>query len=271
MAIVMLGKTLRTSQTGLNGLPVSKLLAVREAAYKEKWYLALTIDRENYCPVIIMAKRSNSSLESIRQTDPEKIMNFPLRLSEGLTSKTLKQIQERQNLSDTQTQSLGVILKGLWEIFIEKEATLLELDPIGLMPDDTFLPLDAKFTFDDAAGPRQPALFALRDPTNEVAEEVGAEEYGLVYVRMEGNIGNVVNGAGLAMATNDAIGLSGGASANFLDAGGQATRETMIQAFRIILADARVTAILVNIYGGEFLPPGTFLTFCTVSGELRRG
>ncbi|KAJ4328885.1 hypothetical protein N0V84_000673 [Fusarium piperis] len=137
----------------------------------------------------------------------------------------------------------------MFEIFSEKEAINLETNLLCTL-DGQLICSDSGFFFDDAAQKRQPDLFALRDSAQEIQEEVEAEKYGLVYVRMDGNIGNVVNGAGLAMATNDAISLYGGSSANFLDAGGQATKETMLQAFGIIMRDERVKAILVNIYGG---------------------
>lgn len=138
------------------------------------------------------------------------------------------------------------------EVFVKKDATHIELTSLGPTPNGKNLAwADSRCTIDDAAAKRQSELFTLRDISNEVPEEVKAEEHGLVYIRMDGDIGNVVNGAGLAMATNDAISLYGGSSANFLDAGGQATKETMIQAFRIILSDARVKVILVNVYGGE--------------------
>ena len=136
------------------------------------------------------------------------------------------------------------------KLFKDKDATLLEVNPLVKSEGGRFTCIDAKFSFDNAAEKRQKDIFALRESTPSEANEMEAEKYGLVYIRLDGNIGNVVNGAGLAMATNDAIALHGGASANFLDAGGQATKETIIKAFEIILRDERVKCVLVNIYGG---------------------
>jgi succinyl-CoA synthetase beta subunit len=147
--------------------------------------------------------------------------------------------------------NLDDILTKMYEIFREKDATLLEINSLARLENGQFICLDAKLVLDDDAAKRQPDIFRLRDTSQEVEDEIKAERHSLVYIKMDGNIGNIVNGAGLAMATNDAIGLHGGASANFLDAGGQATKETMIQALGIVLGDKRVKAILINIYGGE--------------------
>jgi succinyl-CoA synthetase beta subunit len=246
----MLGHYLRTAQTAKGGPLVKRVYVVEEMTPKEEWYLAITVDRERYCPVLVLSKGAGGSIESIARESPGEVFTFPLHYDSGFTEDILNSIQQRLSISTTALASLQGILKPLWAIFTGKDATLLELNPLALLPSDTFTPLNAKFTFDDAAARRQPELFGMRDAEQEIAEEVEAEKFGLVYIRMDGNIGNVVNGAGLAMATNDAIGLHGGTSANFLDAGGQATKETMIQAFRIILADERVKTILVNIYGG---------------------
>lgn len=247
----VLGNRLKTAQTAHGGPVVKRLYVAEQVKPKEEWYLAITIDRERYCPVLIISKKGGGNIDTIARESPADVFTFPISYSDGITPEVVDAVQQRVELSTTALTSLQDTLKSLWSIFTEKDATLLELNPLALLPSDTFMPLDAKFTFDDAAAKRQPDLFQMRDAEHEIAEEVEAEKFGLVYVRLDGNIGNVVNGAGLAMATNDAVELHGGASANFLDAGGQATKETMIQAFRIILADERVKVILVNIYGGE--------------------
>lgn len=249
----MLGHSLRTSLTAYGGPVVRQLYVVEDISPKEEWYVAITIDRERYCPILILSKKGGIDIETISRQSPEDVITIPLQYDAGINAEVLRSLQEQLAIPGSALGSLEKTLKSLWTIFSEKDATLLELNPLALLSSDRFMPLGAKFTFDDAAARRQPELFAMRDAEHEVAEEVEAETYGLVYVRLDGNIGNVVNGAGLAMATNDAIGLHGGASANFLDAGGQATKETMIQAFRIILADERVKAILVNIYGGMYV------------------
>lgn len=253
MASKMLGQRLITKQTGHSGLPVNKVYVTEAVKYDDEWYLAMTIDRENYSPAVILSKSGGVDIESVTANSPEKLSTFPFGISTGITPELLGRIAQRLGIDPTEMRNLNSTLQGLYRLFIEKDATLLEINPL-VKSANGFQALDAKFTFDDAAEKRQKDLFDLRDSAHEVVEEIEAEKYGLVYVRMEGNIGNVVNGAGLAMATNDAISLYGGTSANFLDAGGQATKETMQQAFRIILNDERIKAILVNIYGGRWDP-----------------
>jgi succinyl-CoA synthetase beta subunit len=229
---------------GGEGHPVEHVYVSESVEPEREWYLAMTVDRENYCPAIILSDKTPGA------ASPESV-TIPFRLTDGITPKLLERVATEMNLPPNATESLKPVLGALYSIFSQKDATLLEINRLALLPNGTLTCLDASFTFDDAAHKRQPELFSLRDTHQEVSEEVQAENYGLVYVRMEGDIGNVVNGAGLAMATNDAIGLYGGKSANFLDGGGQATKETMVKAFGIIVADERVKVILVNIYGGE--------------------
>lgn len=232
-----------------------KELYVSEAVqYEELWYLAMTIDRESYLPTIVVSKSGQGQdIQTIAKENPESIITFNFKLTEGISDELIERISAGLELKGNDSKHLATILRSLHKIFIEKDAMLLEVGSLGRTKDGKLICLDSNFTFDDDASKRQPDLFALRDKGQEVTDEVEAEKYGLVYVRMDGNIGNVVNGAGLAMATNDAVCLHGGQSANFLDAGGQATTETMMQAFGIILRDKRVKSILVNIYGGRKL------------------
>ncbi|KAL2694789.1 hypothetical protein Neosp_001376 [[Neocosmospora] mangrovei] len=239
-------------RTGLHPLDdsipaVSRLYVEDAVQFNKKWHIAMTVDRENYCPVIRLKEYSHQSPAHGEKKDPQYSFGFSLR--NGISDKIITDISKTLQLPETKTETLGNILQGMFRIFSEKEAINLETDILDTA-DGRLICSDSGFFFDDAAQKRQPDLFALRDSAQEIREEFEAEKYGLVYVRMDGNIGNVVNGAGLAMATNDAISLYGGASANFLDAGGQATKETMLQAFGIIMRDERVKAILVNIYGG---------------------
>ncbi|KAF4952240.1 hypothetical protein FSARC_12705 [Fusarium sarcochroum] len=233
-----------------DGLPATNQLYVEEAInFDKKWHVAMTVDRENYCPVIRIQELSVPAEPLRPQETLGSQQKFAFSLSTGISDSLVTDISKSVHLSMDSSESFTQILRGLFKIFSEKEAINLELDLLRTS-DNQLVCADSRFSFDDAAQKRQPDLFALRDSEHEVREEVDAEKHGLVYVRMEGNIGNVVNGAGLAMATNDAISLYGGTSANFLDAGGQATKETMLQAFGIIMRDERVKAILVNIYGG---------------------
>lgn len=248
----MLQSRLITKQTGDRGLVVEQVYVAEILEFEEEWYLAMTIDRENYTPAIIISKKGGVDIETVAKEHPEELFTFHFKISEGITGKLVGQIAKSLNASADESKNLETLLNGMYKIFVDKDATLLEINPLVRTADNNFTCLDAKFTFDNAAEKRQKDLFALRDSQHEIPEEVEAEKYGLVYVRMEGNIGNVVNGAGLAMATNDAIGLYGGASANFLDAGGQATKNTMLKAFAIIMRDERVKTIFVNIYGGMY-------------------
>lgn len=251
IASQMLGHRLKTKQTPGQGLKVNKLYVVETVRYDEEYYLAMTIDRENYTPTIIISKSGGIDIETVAKECPEKLSTFPFTLTKGITPELLEQISTRLCLSADEARNLSQILSRIYRLFVSKDATLLEINPLARFSDGTFICLDAKFTFDNAAQKRQEDLFAQRDAQHEVSDELEASQHGLVYVRMDGIVGNVVNGAGLAMATNDAIAYYGGESANFMDTGGQATKETMLKAFEIITRDDRVKVILVNIYGGE--------------------
>ncbi|KAI3572727.1 succinyl-CoA synthetase-like protein [Fusarium oxysporum f. sp. albedinis] len=221
---------------------VTGLYVADSIDFDEKWYLSMTLDRENYTPVVIVSRSRDSALGGCG--------SYKMGLDEGITSDLLCRISKHVGASPKEEKNLKDILVRLHKLFVTKEATLLEINQLALSSDGTFTCLDANLNFDYAAEERQPELFALRDGKAEVPEEVEAQKHGLVYIKMDGDIGNVVNGAGLAMATNDAIALYEGRSSNFLDAGGQATKQTMQKAFEIILRDERVKVILVNIYGG---------------------
>ncbi|OAA71968.1 succinyl-CoA synthetase beta chain [Akanthomyces lecanii RCEF 1005] len=233
-----------------SGIAARELYISQPASHDEVWYLAMTIDRETYRPTIVISKHGGQDVRTIAKQHPASIHSYNFTLTEGIPESLTQRIASDLGISSiAETSSLGKTLTALHKIFLDKEGMLLEVRSLA-RSDNAFVCLDSSFVFDDDAHKRQTELFALRDKEQEVRDEVEAEKHGLVYVRMDGNIGNVVNGAGLAMATNDAIGLAGGKSANFLDAGGQATTQTMMQAFSIILRDERVRAILVNIYGG---------------------
>lgn len=247
----MLGYNLVTKQTEKDGLPVERLYVTEKVDYIKEFYLSITIDRKNYCPAIITSKAGGTSIEDTAKTDPQAITCVSLDYKTGITEHVVDQIANDLGAADHQIRTdLGDLLRKLYSLFIDRDATLLEINPLVVTDNGRLLCLDAKFNFDSAAKQRQAQLFQLGEKRACDPAEIEAEQSGLVYVRLDGNIGNIVNGAGLAMATNDAISYFGGASANFLDAGGQATKETMVNAFRIILKDERVKVILVNIYGG---------------------
>ncbi|KAJ5322387.1 succinate-CoA ligase [Penicillium brevicompactum] len=246
----MLGHRLHTQQTNQNGLLVNKVYVAEHLAFDSEYYIAITIDRENYAPAVIVSKQGGVDIEDAAHNDSNAILRFPLEYDQGVTDEIAKEISQSLGLTEKPAESLTDMLKKLYNLFTSHDATLLEINPLVRTPNDEFVCLDSKFTFDNAAAPRQPNVSAMQDKEQDSTGEQNAQKHGLVYVRLEGNIGNVVNGAGLAMATNDAISFYGGKSANFLDAGGQATTETMVKAFEIILKDERVEVILVNIYGG---------------------
>lgn len=253
MAGRMLNRRVVSDGTSHQSITVDQILVSEVMAHQELWHLSMTIDRENYCPAIIISEQNgNTNTEgSLFQENSRKSSTFTFGFSQGITRDLVIQISEFLDAAADQVTNLEDILTKMYGIFREKDATLLEIAPLARLENGSFASLDARLVIDDDAAKRQPDIFRLRDTTQEVEDEVKAERHNLVYIKMNGNIGNIVNGAGLAMATNDAIGLHGGASANFLDAGGQATKETMIRAFGIVMADERVKAILINIYGGE--------------------
>ncbi|KAM4065849.1 ATP-grasp domain-containing protein [Hirsutella rhossiliensis] len=250
MASEMLGSLFRRRYSSPQGIRVNELYITESVESEWNWYLAMMIDRENYSPAIVISKKGGRDIDAIARLSPESIFTFNFGLSKGITSDLVSEISARLGTSPRETKNLEHVLQQIFDIFSKRDATMLEINPLACSADGTLTSIGSRFVFDNAAAKRQADLFALRDASQDVAEELEAEKHGLVYVKMDGNIANVVNGAGLAMATNDAIGFQGGASANFLDAGGKATKETMQQAFGIITRDKRVRAILVNIYGG---------------------
>uniref|UniRef100_A0A0D2XL53 ATP-grasp domain-containing protein n=1 Tax=Fusarium oxysporum (strain Fo5176) TaxID=660025 RepID=A0A0D2XL53_FUSOF len=229
----MLGHRLKTKQTSGAGILVEKVLVAEFEECEEEWYLAIALDRERYSPVVLISRSGGVDIEETAKGESSSLRSFHFDYAEGITPDLLKRLRTDVGANSARSRK-----------------TWSYPDP-SLGPLSNFKCLDAKFMIDDASQRRQPELFAQRDIQAEVPEEIEAQTYGLVYIKMDGNIGNVVNGAGLAMATNDAIAYHGGASANFLDAGGQATKNTIQKAFEIILRDTRVKVILVNIYGGK--------------------
>jgi succinyl-CoA synthetase beta subunit len=247
----MLGHRLITKQTSSSGLLVDKLYIVEKLKYRDEMYLAITIDRAKYRPAIIISKEGGVDIEKLAKEHPEKLHKFWFNASTGVTPELVEEIHTKLELPQGEMDNLSEVLKNMAELFVAKDATLLEINPLVRTSEGDFICLDAKFNIDNAAKSRQKELFATEDHAKRSPDELEAEKYGLVYIHLDGDIGNIVNGAGLAMATNDAISVYGGKSANFLDAGGLATKETFQKAFEIILRDPRVKSILVNIYGGK--------------------
>lgn len=243
----MIGHSLTTKQTPPNGLLVEKLYIYKAVDVEHEFYVAVTFDRENSMPLLLISDDGGVNIES----NIDKLHRFWFSLSTGITSEIITDIQARLGFTDTEMTAIAHILRQTVRIFTEKDATLLELNPLVRTPTGDFVCLDAKINFDNSAKFRQQEIFSLEERPPDADDEYEAAKLGLSYVRLDGTIGVVVNGAGLAMATNDLISHYGGTSANFLDIGGGATSQTLLKAFGILNRDSRIRGILINIYGGE--------------------
>jgi succinyl-CoA synthetase beta subunit len=246
----MLGHYLTTQQTPPSGLLVKKLYIYKAVDVEQEFYVSLTFDRERYSPVILISDQGGVNIES----NQDKLHKFWFNLSEGITAETLAGIQKQLSFTDKEMPTIASIIRQLIKLFEERDAILLELNPLVRTPEGSFVCLDAKFDFDNAAQFRQPEIFSKEERMPGFEDEYEAQKHGLVYIRLNGHIGNIVNGAGLAMATNDLINLHGGKCANFLDIGGKATTETLLKAFEILSRDQQVRGIFVNIFGGMCTP-----------------
>jgi succinyl-CoA synthetase beta subunit len=252
LASRMLGHNLITKQTSAEGLPVSNLYVTEKLDIASEYYLAFTVSREHYAPVLLMCNGGGTGIEELAERNPDKVVNIPLEYSQGITDDVVSTVCQKLALGEERHQEVKDLLSKLYRIFRERDATLLEINPlVQNRKTGQLMCADTKLTVDNAAKTRQAEVFNLRDFSQEKSIELEAEKHGLVYIQLEGSIGCLVNGAGLAMATNDAVAHFGGKCANFLDGGGQATKETMIKAFELILSDKNVKTILVNVYGGK--------------------
>jgi succinyl-CoA synthetase beta subunit len=252
MAAAMLGHRLRTKQTSEEGLLVKKLFMTEKVAYEKEFYLSITVDRKSCCPVIVASRCGGTDIEAAAKADPQSIARVSLNYETGVSEVEAAVVARALDLkNNSDVRRLQKLLSDLYSLFKSTDATLLEVNPLVQTSSGELTCLDSKFSFDNASQFRQKSLFALEEKDSPDSEEVEAEKLGFSYVRLDGNIGNIVNGAGLAMATNDAVNYFGGHCANFLDAGGKATKETMADAFRIVLSDPRVKVIFINIYGGK--------------------
>ena len=245
----LLGRRLVTKQTGPEGLPVSAVLLEERLGMQRELYLALTLDRFAAHPVVLASQRGGMDIEEVAANEPGAISREPVDIAEGISAASLGRLAMALGLSGPAAESARQMVPALWKLMERQDASLIEINPLVVLG-ERLLALDAKVTIDDNALFRHPELAALRDESQEHPLELQASRIGISYVGLDGNIGCLVNGAGLAMATNDIIKLAGGAPANFLDVGGGANVEQVTNAFSIILADSKVTAVLVNIFGG---------------------
>ncbi|ORZ31440.1 hypothetical protein BCR44DRAFT_1487808 [Catenaria anguillulae PL171] len=246
----MLGHTLVTKQTGAAGKPCNTVYIAERLYPRREYYFAILMDRKHQGPVLVGSNQGGVNIEEVAEKDPNAIVTLPVDINVGLTRDQALDMAKRMGFpTKAQADAAETFLK-LYNVFIEKDATMVEINPLSEVSTGDVVCMDAKIGFDDNADFRQADVFAKRDVTQEDAREVKAAEAKLNYIGLDGNIGCLVNGAGLAMATMDIIKLHGGDPANFLDVGGSATTQQVTDAFKIISSDPRVTAILVNIFGG---------------------
>ncbi len=246
----LLGSRLVTPQTGPEGLPVSHVLIEEPSEIERELYLSLLVDRGSRRVMIMASQAGGMNIEEVAAETPEKIVTSRIQPAAGLQPWQGRRIGFALGLEGEQLKQFQKVLAGLAELFQREDASLVEINPLIVTGEGDLLALDAKINLDDNALYRHKDLQAMRDPSQEDEREARAAEHGLNYISLDGNIGCMVNGAGLAMATMDLIKLHGGEPANFLDVGGGTTAERVAEAFKIILSDDKVRAVLVNIFGG---------------------
>ena len=246
----MMSKNLITIQTGPEGQPVHCVMVQAKMDIKDELYLSMLVDRETKRLAIMASTEGGVNIEEVAEKTPEKIFSLTIDPIMGLQAYQSRQLGHALGLDKDQRQQLDSMLKSFYRLFMEKDLSLIEINPLIIDEKDNLQALDAKVTIDDNALFRQEALAEWRDPEQEDPVESEAKRFDLSFVRLDGEIGCMVNGAGLAMATMDIIKLHGGDPANFLDVGGGTTAEKVAEAFKLIVADPKIKAILVNIFGG---------------------
>ena len=246
----MLGKRLVTQQTDRLGLPIHSVLVEKQYPIKRELYLSILIERESEQIIFIASLAGGMDIEAVALDTPERIITVKINPSTGLMAYQCRQIANELEIKGLQVKALEKIMKGMYRLFIENDASQIEINPLIETDAGELLALDAKINFDDNAIALHPDILAMKDPSQEDDKENYAQQYGLNYITLEGNIGCMVNGAGLAMATMDLVKLKGGMPANFLDVGGGTNVEKVCEAFKLILSDHSVKAVLVNIFGG---------------------
>ena len=246
----MLGNRMVSYQTGPEGVPVSVLIVAPGVDIAKEYYVAITLDRTNNTSTLIASAEGGMDIEEVAKKSPEKVLKQPLHPLLGLLPFQAMELAYKLGFKDKQAREAAKIITNLAKAFQKTDASLAEINPLVVSKDGQLLALDAKFNFDDNALFRHKDLEAMADESQEKPLDVRAHKASLNYIALDGNIGCLVNGAGLAMATMDIIKLHGAEPANFLDVGGGVTAEGAIEAFKIILADEKVEGILVNIFGG---------------------
>ncbi|QKS71452.1 ADP-forming succinate--CoA ligase subunit beta [Paenalkalicoccus suaedae] len=246
----ILGKTLVTHQTGPEGKEVKRLLIEEGCDIQSEYYIGLVVDRATSRIVMMASEEGGTEIEEVAETNPEKIFKEVVDPVTGLMPYQARRLAFSINIPKELVGQAVKFMLGLYQVFVDKDASIAEINPLVTTGDGKVMALDAKFNFDSNALYRQKAVVAFRDLEEEDEKEIEASKYDLSYISLDGNIGCMVNGAGLAMATMDIIKYYKGDPANFLDVGGGATKEKVTEAFKIILSDANVKGIYVNIFGG---------------------
>ncbi|MCA1059182.1 ADP-forming succinate--CoA ligase subunit beta [Rossellomorea aquimaris] len=246
----LIGKTLVTHQTGPEGKEVKRLLIEEGCDIKKEYYVGLVLDRATSQVVLMASEEGGTEIEEVAEKTPEKIFKEYIDPVVGLTGFQARRIAFNINIPQKLVGKAAKFMMGLYNVYIQKDASIVEINPLVVTGDGDVMALDAKFNFDSNALYRQKDVIELRDLEEEDAKEIEASKYDLSYISLDGNIGCMVNGAGLAMATMDIVKHYGGDPANFLDVGGGATAEKVTEAFKIILSDENVKGIFVNIFGG---------------------
>jgi len=246
----MLGGTLVTKQSGPEGKPVGTLYVARKMKLAREMYFAVLLDRASSGPVMIGCSEGGTSIEDLAERSPEKIVRVPVDPSAGVTPEQAARMAVGLGVRPAKVAAAADQIARLYDLFAKCDCTMLEVNPLAEDANGDLLSADAKLGFDDNAAFRQKAIFAMKDDSQADPREVAAAEHDLNYIGLDGSIGCMVNGAGLAMATMDIIKLHGGAPANFLDVGGSASERQVVEAFKILTADPRVKCLLVNIFGG---------------------
>jgi len=249
----MIGELLITKQTGAAGRICEKVLVVEKMGIAQEFYFAILMDRATNGPCVIASSEGGMDIEGVAAATPELVHTTPIDINVGMTKEQSETIAAQIGFPDDKVVEAGGEMMTLYDLFIKQDATMVEINPMALASEDhggAVICMDAKFNFDDNAEYRQKETFALRDTAQENQLEVTAAEDDLNYIGLEGEIGCLVNGAGLAMATMDIISINGGKPANFLDVGGGATADQVESAFKLITSDPQVKCVLVNIFGG---------------------
>lgn len=250
IASKMLGQILVTKQTGAQGKVVSKVYLCEKMSLVNEMYFSIILDRATAGPLIIACRKGGTSIEDLAEKFPDMIIKVPIDVFKGISDEDAAKVVDGLAPKVAERNDSIEQVKKLYKLFCETDCTMLEINPLAETSDNKLVAADAKLNFDDNAAYRQKEIFSLRDSSQEDPREVAAAKADLNYIGLDGEIGCMVNGAGLAMATMDIIKLHGGTPANFLDVGGNATEGQVVEAFKILTADVKVKAILVNIFGG---------------------